>query len=63
MIDPSILFHGNLMKYDMISNAHKEQEEKILNKINEKKLNYLKLSQGFRDAYFKNLETNNERTD
>jgi len=62
MIDPSILFHGNLMKYDVISDAHKEKEEKILNKIKERKLNYLKLSQGFSDAYSCKMKSDNERT-
>lgn len=61
MIDPSILFHGNLMKYDVISNSHKEEEEKILNKIKERKLYYLKLSQGFSDAYISKMKSVTER--
>lgn len=60
-MDSSILFHGNLMKYDIISNAHKEEEKKILNKINERKLNYLKLSQGFRDTYISRMKSFTER--
>ena len=60
-MDSSILFHGNLMKYDVISNSHKEEEEKILNRIKEKKLNYLKLSQGFSDAYSCKMKSDTER--
>lgn len=50
-MDSSILFHGDLMKYELVSNSHKEDEKKILKKIKEKKLNYLKLSNGFNDAF------------
>ena len=61
-MDTSILFHGNLMKYDVISNSHKEEEKKILNKIKKKKLDYLKLSQGFSDAHSKKIISDVEKS-
>lgn len=61
-MDSSILFHGNLMKYDVISNSHKEEEEKILNRIKEKKLNYLKLSEGFSNAYKAKIDSCRKKT-
>lgn len=50
-MNTNFLFHGNLLKYETISREHKEKEKKILNKVQERRMNYLKLSQGFTDAY------------
>lgn len=59
---PGILFYGDVLKFDFISNSHKDKEKKILNKIKEKKTNYLKLSGGFNDAYSKKVNSNQEKT-
>lgn len=60
-MDPGILFHGNIMKYDVISKSHKKKEEEILNKIKERKVNYLKFSQGFSEAYSCKMKSDTER--
>lgn len=49
-MNTNFLFHGNLMKYETVSNNHKEMEKEILNNIQKKRENYLNMSQGYKDA-------------
>jgi len=39
------------MKYETVSNNHKEMEKDILNKIQKKRENYLNMSQGYKDTF------------
>lgn len=50
-MDINYLFYGNTSKFQNVANDYKEQEKKILNNIENKKMDYLKLSQSFKHAH------------
>lgn len=50
-MDTNYLFYGNTSKFQNVANDYKEQEKKILNNVETKKIDYLKLSQSFKHVY------------